>query len=281
LDRKFRELVFGKDSPEARTPTFASLAAIRRADMVAWHAKYFHPERVILGIVGDLDAAATLAKVREAFGDWPRGPAIEEPAEKPPHEVKPGVYTVDLDDIPQSNIAMGYLGIRRDDPDVFTVEVLNQVFGGSFASRLFSEVRSKKALGYVVYGGVNSDWGHPDVTQLVLTTKGETTGAGVAALLDEAKRLFSEPPTDREVEEAKKAILSSFVFTRDSIRKTLRQRQTLEYWGYPADWYERYRTGVEAVTTEQVKKAAQRLIHPEKFAIVVVGPAAVRERPLS
>jgi zinc protease len=281
LDRKFREIVFGKDSPEARTPTFASLAAIRRADLVAWHGKYFHPERVILGIVGDVDPAATLAKVREAFGDWPRGPAIKAPAEKPPHEVKPGVYTVDLPEIPQSNIAMGYLGIRRDDPDLFAVEVLNQLFGGSFSSRLFANVRSKKALGYVVYGGVNSDWGHPEVTELMLTTKGETTGAGIGALLDEAKRLFAEPPSDSEVEEAKLALLSSFVFTRDSVRKVLRQRQTLEYWGYPADWYERYRKGVEAVTTEQVRKAAQRLIHPEKFAIVVVGPAAPRERPLT
>lgn len=281
MEREFREIVFGKDSPEARTPTFASIASIRRTDLVAWHAKYFHPERIVLGIVGDIDATATLARVREAFGDWPRGPALEEPGPKPPHEVKPGVYTVDLEEIPQTNIAMGYLGIRRDDPDFFAVEVLNQLFGGSFSSRLFANIRSKKALGYVVYGGVNSDWRRPDVTQLVLTTKAETTGAGIAALLGEAKRLFAEPPSDNEVEEAKRAILSSFVFTRDSVRKTLRQQLTLQYWGYPADWYERYRLGVEAVTTEQLRKAAARLIHPEKFAIVVVGPAAPRERPLT
>lgn len=281
LDREFREIVFGKDSPNARTPTFATLAAIRRADLVAWHAKYFHPERIVLGIVGDVDSAATLARVREAFGDWPRGPEVDDPAPKPPQEVKPGVYTVDLEGQAQSNIAMGYLGIRRDDPDLFTVEVLNQLFGGSFASRLFSTVRSKKALGYVVFGAVNSDWGRPDVTQLILTTKAETTGAGVAALLEEAKRLLAEPPTDREVEEAKRALLSSFVFTRDSVRKTLRQQLILQYWGYPADWYERYRRGVEAVTTEQVRQAAARLIRPEEFAIVVVGPAAQRERPLT
>ncbi|HEV7670059.1 MAG TPA: pitrilysin family protein [Thermoanaerobaculia bacterium] len=281
LDRKFREIVFGKDSPEARMPTFASLAGIRRADLVAWHAKYFHPERVVLGIVGDIDVAATLARVREAFGDWPRGAALEEPKPDSPHEVKPGVYTVDLEEIPQANIAMGYLGIRRDDPDFFAVEVLNQLFGGGFSSRLFANVRSKKALGYVVFGGVTSEWGRPDVTELLLTTKAETTGAGVAALLEEAKGLSVQPPSDTEVEEAKKAILSSFVFTRDSVRKTLRQQLTLQYWGYPADWYERYRLGVEAVTTDQVRRAAERLIHPEKFAIVVVGPAAPRERPLS
>lgn len=281
LDREFREIVFGKESPEARTPTFASLGAIRRADLVAWHAKYFHPERIVLGIVGDLDAAATLARVREAFGDWPRGPAVEDPVAKPPQTVKPGVYTVDLEGQTQSNIAMGYLGIRRDDPDIFAVEVLNQLFGGSFSSRLFATVRSKKALGYLVYGSINSDWRQPDVTQLVLTTKAETTAAGIAALLDEAKRLSGEPPTDHEVEEAKRALLSSFVFTRDSVRKTLRQQMTLHYWGYPADWYERYRQGLEAVTTEQVRKVAARLIHPEKFAILVVGPAAQRERPLS
>ncbi len=281
LDRKFTEIVFGQNSPEARTPTFASLGAIRRADLVAWHAKYFRPERVVLGIVGDIDAAAALAQVKSAFGDWPRGPAIDEPKPAPAHQVKPGVYTVDFDEIPQSNIAMGYLGIRRDDPDFYAVEVLNQLFGGSFSSRLFANIRTKKALGYVVFGAVNSEWSRPSVTQLVLTTKAETTGAGIAALLEEAKGLATAPPTDSEVEEAKQAILSSFVFTRDSVKKALRQRLPLEFWGYPADWYERYRKGVEAVTTDQVRRAATRLIHPEKFAIVVVGPAAPRERPLS
>jgi len=282
LDREFRKLVYGKDSPFARTPSFASLAAIRRADLVAWHGKYFQPDRIVLGIVGDIDAAATLALIKETLGDWPRGPKLQEPAPPAPREVRPGVYTIDLDALPQSSIAMGYLGIRRDDPDLFPVEVLNQVLGGSFASRLFANVRSKKALGYVVYGGVFSDWGHPDVTQLVLTTKGETTGAGIAALLDEAKDIVAHPPTDREVAEAKQAILSSFVFTRDSLRKVvLRQLLPLEYWGYPADWFERYRAGVEAVTPEQVRKAAERLIHPERFAILVVGPAGRRERPLT
>ncbi len=281
LDREFQKLVYGKDSPEARIPTFATLGAIRRADLVAWHAKYFHPDRVVLGIVGDFDAAATLARLRELFADWPRGPVRSESKPAGKHEVKAGVYTVDIEGLPQSNIAMGYLGVRRDDPDIFTIEVLNQLFGGSFSSRLFSNVRSKKALGYVVYGGINSDWGGPNVTELVLTTKAETTGAGIAALLAEARGLLTDPPTDHEVEQAKQALLASFVFTRDSTRKVLRQRLLLEYWAYPTDWYERYRAGVEAVTTAEVRRVAERLIHPDKFAILVVGPAAQRERPLS
>src|SRR6185295_1700468 len=109
LDREFRKLVYGKDSPYARTPSFASLAAIRRADLVAWHGKYFQPDRIVLGIVGDIDAAATLALIKETLGDWPRGPKLQESAPPAPREVRPGVYTIDLDALPQSSIAMGYL----------------------------------------------------------------------------------------------------------------------------------------------------------------------------
>ena len=79
LFRKLTELVLGADSPYARTPTYASVGAITRDDLVAWHRRYFHPERIELGLVGDFDSDRVLALVRAAFGDWPRGPAGKDP----------------------------------------------------------------------------------------------------------------------------------------------------------------------------------------------------------
>lgn len=277
--REFDEIVFGAASPYARAETFASLAAIGRDDLVAWHARYFHPERVVLGLVGDFDSAQALALVKEAFGDWPRGAAVEDPEPWLQAEVAPGFFFAEKSDLPQSTIAIGTLGIRKDSPDLYAVDVMNQVLSGSFASRLLSNVRTKKGLGYVVFGGVNNSWKRPGTTQLVLTTKAETTAAGVQALIEEARNMTAEPPTDAEVERAKQAILNSFVFTQDSLKKILlRQQVPLEYYGYPLDWLEHYRAGIEAVTTAEVRQAAAKYLRPEKFAVLVVGPALGREQ---
>lgn len=281
LFREFNKLVYGADSPYARTETFASLNGIRREDLVAWHAATLHPDRVILGLVGDFKKDEVLAQIRQAFGDWKRGPALQ-PAEAPYRkEPNPGVFQVVKPDVTQSFILMGHLGVRRDDPDFYALEVLNQVLSGSFAARLVSEIRTRKGLAYTVAGGVESDWGRPALAYMYVSTKTETTGAGIDALLEEARALEgSRPPTEEEVRKAKQGLLNSFVFTVDSMAKALSRQLTLEYYGYPPDWTAKYRAGIEAVTVEQVRKSARHL-RPGEFSILVVGTPEGLDKPLT
>lgn len=281
LFRELEEIVYGPDSPYTRQPTYASVAAIGPADLAAWHREHFHPDRMVLGLVGDFRTAEALALVRQAFGDWPRGPAAPK-VEVPYREPAPaGVFLVERPDLAQSSIALGYLGIRKDAPDFYAVEVMNQVLSGSFASRLFATIRTEKGLAYAVQGQVGSQWDHPGATTLWLTTKRETTGAAIEALLAEARDMVARPPGGEEVARAKQAILNSFVFNSDSPRKVLQQQLTFEYFGYPLDWLSRYRRGIEAVTTAEVRAAAAKHLRPGEFAIVVVGPPEGRDRPLT
>jgi zinc protease len=280
MNREFDRIVYGADSPYGRSKSFATLAAIRREDLVAWHAEHFHPDRMVLGIVGDFDREEVLRQVREAFGGWPRGPAWK-PAEVPYRkQPSPGVFYVEKSDMTQSYVIMGHLGLLRNDPDYYALEVLNQIFSGGFSSRLFTSVRTRKGLAYAVAGGVWSEWDHPGQAALFLTTKTETTGAGIEALLEEARNLRAQPPTDEDVEKARQALLNSFVFQSDSPRKVLRQQLTYEVYGYPLDWLSRYQEGIRAVTTEQVRRAARHL-RPEEFSILVIGPAEGRDKPLT
>jgi zinc protease len=281
LLREFEEVVYGAASPYARTETFATLKNIQRRDLVQWHAAHFHPNQIVLGLVGDFDREEALRLVREAFGDWPRGP---EPAAVPAFEARqpaPGVYFVEKNDINQSNVLIGGLGVVRNSPDYHALEIANHVLSGSFASRLFSNVRTKKALAYSVFGEVGSEWDHPGLMMVFLTTKTETTGAGIEALLEETRNMTAQPPTPEEVERARQAILNSYVFNADSKRKVLTQQLNYEYYGYPLDWLSRYRQGIEGVTVEQVRTAAAKYLHPEEFAIVVVGPKEGTDKPLS
>lgn len=285
LFREFKKLVFGADSPYARTETYATLGNISRDDLVAWHRRAFHPDQIVLGLAGDFDREEVLRQVREVFGDWPRGsqtgplskvsdvPYRKEPA--------PGIFHVEKGDSAQSFLMMGHLGLLRDDPDYYALEVLNQLLSGSFASRLVGNVRTAKGLAYSVAGTVGTDWDHPGMTYLFASTKKETTGAGIDALLEEIDKLRTAPPDDKEVDKARQAILNSFVFSADSMDRILAQQLVFEAYGYPLDWLSRYRAGVEAVTTEQVRQAALRHLRKSDLAILVVGPAAGTDKPLS
>jgi len=279
LDREFRKVVYGADSPYARTETYATLGAIRREDLAAWHKASFYPDRVILGLVGDFQRDEALRLIREAFGDWQRGPKWQPAEAAYRKQPSPGVYYVEKDDVTQSYIQMGHLGLLVNDPDFYALEVLNQALSGSFASRLVDSVRTRKGLAYAVFGSVGSDFDHPGLALLFASTKTETTGAGIDALLEEARNLTAKPLTADEVERARQSLLSSFVFRFDTRREVLARQLLLEFYGYPLDWLSRYRAGVESVTLEQVRSAARHL-RPQDFTILVVGPSQGMDKPL-
>lgn len=280
VGRESRRLVYGADSPYARIAEYATVAAVTREDLLAWHQKTVHPNNIILGVSGDFDSQAMEAKLRAAFASWPKGPEVKSP-EISFTDPKPGVYFVEKGDVNQSNIRMVHLGTTRDNPDYYAIQVLNELFGGSFSSRLFSNVRTTKGLAYAVWGSVGTAFDHPGIFQMGVSTKSSTTAAAIDALYEEVDGLSKKPPTESELKKAKDAILNSFIFRLDSKEKVLRERMAYEFYHYPADLLERYRTGIEEVTQADVVRAAQKYIHKDKLAILVVGKAADFDRPLS
>ncbi|MGO9862005.1 MAG: M16 family metallopeptidase [Terriglobales bacterium] len=279
-DREAAKLVYGANSPYARVPEYRTVAAITRQDLVEWHGRYVHPNNIILGVVGDFDSAKMEAKLREAFASWPKGEAAKE-AEIKPEPAKPGFYLVDKTDVNQSNIRMVAVGITRKNPDYFAVSVFNEAFGGGFSSRLFSNVRSNKGLAYGVGGGVGAGWDHAGELRLVIGTKSKTTIESLQALDEEIAGLAKRPIDDEEIKRAKDALLNSFVFRFDSPDKVLQEKMAYEFYGYPADFLEKFQKGIEAVTKEDVARVAAKYIHREQMAVLVVGKASEFDKPLS
>ncbi|MDB4324806.1 insulinase family protein, partial [bacterium] len=277
--REFQRLIYGRDTSLGRMAEYATVAAVTRDDLVAWHKRFYHPNNVWLGVVGDFDSKEMLEKIKSVFGDWERGPDFDEPA--PTYEmVGSGMYFVEKGDVTQASVTMGHLGIRQSDPDFFAVQVMNEVLGGGFAARLFSNVRSKKGLAYNVSGGVGSSFTREGVFQVGLSTKSETTAAAIDALYEEIEGIISNPPSKEEMKRAKEAILNSFVFNYTSRRQILSQQMLYDYYGLPSDWLDSYRDNIEAVTEKQVAEAAEKHVHPDKMAVLVVGKSAEFDRPL-
>jgi hypothetical protein len=231
-------------------------------------------------VVGDFDGKSMEAALRKAFGSWPRGPAARrvEVAFKDP---KPGVYVVEKEDVNQSNIRMVHLGTTRDNPDYWALEVMNEVFGGGFSARLFSNIRSKKGLAYSVGGGVGSNFDHPGLFMLSMGTKSETTAAAIDALYEEIDGLHRTPATPEELQRAKDAILNSFVFRLDTKQKVLNEQVAYEFYGYPADFLARYPVQIQRVTAEDVARVARKYVQKDKIALLVVGKPKDFDRPLS
>jgi zinc protease len=237
-----------------------------------WHATYFHPNRIILGLVGDFQKDQAVALLNKVFGDWPKGPEVKDAQTFIQEQTPAGLFYVEKNDMTQAKIAMGHQGIRRDHPDYYSLVIVNQILSGSFGARLFSNIRSKQGLAYDVHGGVGLEWDHPGMAVLSMSTKTQTTGKGIDALISESRKMVSNPPTEEEVANAKASILNSFVFSVDSPSKILGKYLTYEYYGYPSTWLKTFRQGIERVTVAQVREAAKRHLRPQDFAILVVGP---------
>ncbi|MFI5181796.1 MAG: insulinase family protein [Thermoanaerobaculia bacterium] len=279
--REARKLGYGENSPYARVPEYATVAAISREDLLAWHRRNVHPDRIVMGVVGDFDAKEMEAKLRKTFGSWPKGPATSTAPAAYRKTPKPGVFFVEKDDVNQSSIHLVHLGIEKRDPDYFALEVMNEMFGGGFSSRLFSHVRSDKGLAYAVSGGVRNDWDYPGLFDVFLGTKSQTTATGIDALMTEIKGILEARPSADELKKAKDAILNSFVFRFDSKRKILLEQALDEFFGYPPDFLERYRNEIEKVTADDVLRVAKKHIRPADLAILVVGKSADFDKPLS
>jgi zinc protease len=278
--REAVKLAYGKDNPYAREPEYSTIAAITRQDLLDWHKSYVHPNHMILGLSGDFDAKAMESKLRAAFESWPKG--AELPKEDIQyHPAAPGYYLISKEDVNQSSIHMVGLGTTRNNPDYYAISVFNESFGGGFSSRLFNDIRTKRGLAYNVGGGVGTNFGHPGILQFVLGTKSQSTVESIQALDEDLAKLSKQSITDDEIKQAKDAILNAFIFRLDSPDKVLAERVTYEFYGYPADWLDKFPAEIQKVTAADVNRVATKYVHRDQFAVLVVGNTKEFDKPLS
>lgn len=278
--RESTKLAYGADSPYARTPEYSTVAAVTREDLLGWHKRTMAPNNMILGITGDFDSAAMERKLRDAFAAMPKGEPFVT-AKVQFREPKPGIYLVEKSDVNQSDITLVDLGTDRRNPDYYAIVAMNEIFGGGFSSRLFSQLRTKEGLAYSVGGGVGTAFDHPGVARFGMGTKSGTTAKGIEALQQQIAELIKGGVTEAELKRAKDSILNSFIFEFDSKEKVLAERMRYEFYGYPPNFLELFRQGIEKVTTADVDRVARKYLHPEKMAVLVVGNSKDFDRDLA
>ena len=277
--READKLVYGADSPYTRQPELSTISKVSIADLQAWHDKTIG-NKLIVGVIGDFDAAAMEAKLRSAFEPLPAAKPLP-PRHDSFHDPKQAVYFINKEDVNQSNVQIVGLGTDRHNPDVPALAVMNYVLGGGFASRLFQKIRTERGLAYAVDGGYSFAYDHPATFRVELMTQSTSTVEATKLALELISSLTSTPFTEEEVKRAKDNILNSFLFRYDTKAKVLAERERLEYYGYPADYLEKYEAALKAVNLSDVAAVAKKYIPPKDLAVLVVGNESEIKPPVS
>jgi predicted Zn-dependent peptidase/outer membrane lipoprotein-sorting protein len=271
--RELDKLVYGEESPYARTPEYYTIDRIGRQDLVDFHGKYFEPSNVYLSVWGDFDADAMKERIRDQFADWPAAEDFDSPT--PPEPTTNREYSVNVaqkSDVTQSTIMMGHPGtLTRDDPDYAPVTVMNEVLSGGFSGRLFQSVRKEQGLAYSVFGNYSAGYNRPGRFFAGVFTKSGTTVEATEAVLEEVKGMRENPPSEEELSLAKDSYLNSFVFNFDTKREILSRLMTYEYYDYPQDFLQQTKEEIEEVTADDVEEVATKYLYPDESHVMIVG----------
>ena len=279
--REFYKLIYGPQSVYARQTEYATIGNITRDDLVAFHKKFFHPNNTTIAVWGDFQTEQMIKKIEQAFKAWERADAKPAPVPQVKYEFRPTVNVIQKQDMNQSCICLGHIGGVMNDPDYFSLLVMNEILGGGFTGRLFKNVRSRMGLAYAVFGVYSADYDHPGVFYVGCQTKSKSTVYAVRAMAEEVKKITESEVTDEELALAKESYLNSFVFNFDSKGDIVERLMTYEYFGYPEDFLQKTKANVEKVTKADVLQVARKHLQPDKLQILAVGRPQDFDEPLS
>lgn len=272
--REFARAIYGDASPYGWTEETATIDAITRADLVAFHDRFFRRDRTIVGVVGDFKTEEMAALIEKAFAGYKKADAPLPPAPEVGDGPPPRAYLVRKPELNQSTVVLGHMSIQRrpEDPDYCPAVVADTILGrGGFASRLMQHVRTELGLAYSVWSTLDAPYSHKGTFTMSCQTKSASTLQAIATMKKELAALCAEAPTAEELRVAKESILQSLVFASESRRDVIERALRYEYYGFPQDYLEKFQAGIAAVSADDVLRVARKLFHPDRLTAVVVG----------
>ena len=264
---KFQALMYG-DHPYGRLfPTEAMLSGYTPEHVRTFHREHFGPRRARLYVAGVFDPAPMEAMIREAFNAWTGGVEAAPPLPTPQAR---GFALIDRSGAPQSTVL---LGVHVPDPsskDWIALEVADSLLGGSFASRITSNIREQKGYTYSPFSSVNTHPKHAHwVEQADVTT--DVTGAALKEIFSEIDRLRREPPPEKELQGIQNNMAGVFLVQNASRGGLIGRLSFVDQHGLGDAYLATYVKRVMAVTPEDVRRVVNGYLVPDKMTLVVVG----------
>jgi zinc protease len=264
-------LMFGEKHFTNRWTTEASVKAITRDDMVSFHRQYFQPAGMILAVSGAFKKADMLRKLETAFAGWPSTRMMVPP---PPGEIQaaaPGLYRINKE-VNQGRVSIGLPTVKRDDPDAYALEVMNEILGGSgFSSRITKTVRSNEGLAYSAGSGLSLGVWAPGRFRAAFQSKSRTVPYAAQLVLEEMRKMRETPVSEEELKTIKENLIATFPSNFASRAQTVAIFASDEYTKRDPSYWPTYRDRIRAVTAADVQRVARKHLVPEKMIALVVG----------
>jgi zinc protease len=252
--------------------TAETLAKITRADLQAYHQRFFVPNNMILAIVGDVTGEEALASAERAFGKWPRADVSQaKPIDPPPPTRR--IVVIDKPDAVQTEIRVGMLAIPRKHPDYLAWDLAVKILGGEGANRLHNVLRSERGL---TYGASADTEARKTAGDFIAETdtRTETTGEVLRLMVDEFSRLQRERPFERELAGAQAYLAGSFPLTIETPNDIATEVLNVLFYELPIEEIGTFPQRVQAVTPDDILRVARQYVRPDRLSIVLVGNAS-------
>ncbi len=269
---RFNSSIYGDHPAGQFAPTTESIMRATSAELAGFHAAYYRPNNAILFIAGDTTLKEIMPKLAKALGGWQKG---DVPQTKIPISTMQGATRIHLIDRPgsvQTVLVLGNLGIERTSDDYLSVLVMNQIFGGGPAARLFLNLREDKGYTYGAY----SNFAGTKFRGVFLANsevRTDVTEGAMKEFMYELNRIRDEKVSATELENAKHALVGNFALALEQPQALLQNIVDQKLYGMPANYWDVYPQKIMAVTADDVQSVAKKYIDMSHLQIVAVGDA--------
>ncbi len=267
----FDKAVFGGNAYGRTSDDVAAyLPKLTRQDVLTFYSERYSPNHAVIAVAGDVTETEIVALLNEYFRTWRKKEQPLPAYVRPPDIEKTAIKKIDKD-ITQANIAMGHVGISRENPDFYACMIMNYILGGGgFSSRLMDNIRDNKGLAYDVHSGFAAQK-EPGAFMVTIQTKNESANEVIAETLKEIRRIQSELVSEKELNDAKAYLTGSFPLRMDTSAKIAAMLTSIELFNLGLDYPQKYPALINAVTREDIQRVGRKYLHPDNMVIIVVA----------
>lgn len=284
---EFQKLLYGKNSPYARTPTKETIYSLNQQDVFDFYNNFIKPNNINFAIWGNFSFDEKLSEFEEFFGAWAKSTDDNPPFPKVEIKKNASINLIRKVNSNQSKLRIGHLGITLDrnnpyNKDYVALLILDLLFGGkAYSSRLYKKIRSELGLSYDIFSMYWPSFYYPSTFLIAATTRSDTTIKATESILKELKKICEGDISQEEVNQVKEFLLNTYAFELGSPKIIVARILFYEYRDIPLDYFLYIYNEIPNIEVQDVKRAAKKFLHPESLCILIVGDEKKFDSPLS
>jgi len=265
-------LAYGKNHPYGEFVTEETVNNVTLADVERFYEELFVPANAYLVVIGDVKFDEVKELVTKNFDNWVKASPPSLGYSEPLDAQYTQIDFVDVPNAVQSEIAIQNLvNLKMNSEDYLAALMANRILGGGPQARIFQNLRSDKGYTYGAYSSIGNDKYAPSRFRAATSVRNSVTDSSVVEIIKEIDRIIKEPVTENELRDAKALYVGNFVLALEQPSTIARYALNIETEGLPNDFYKTYLERINAITVDEVQKAAQKYFHINNARIVVAG----------